>query len=196
MIYKTICADPPWPYDAPRAVVGNGGRGSQGGRAAEIIQASVDDHYPTMTLAELKALNVPSDTNAHLYLWTTNAFMVEAHDLARAWGFKPKTIITWVKVKADGTPSMKTGYYYRGATEHMLFCVKGSMRLTGHAAPTCIMSPRLGHSVKPDCSYTLIEAHSPGPRLEIFARRHREGWDRFGNEVESNVDLSPLGGLV
>jgi N6-adenosine-specific RNA methylase IME4 len=114
--------------------------------------------------------------------------MVEAHELARSWGFSPKTIITWVKVKADGTPSMKTGYYYRGATEHMLFCVKGSLKLMGPAAPTVLLSPRLGHSIKPDCSFAMIEAQSPGPYLEIFARRRRDGWDRFGNEVESNVD--------
>lgn len=187
--YKTICADPPWPYES-----------SDRGAIIKTVKSDgsiakgvhVHESYPTMTMDELKAMRVPSAVNSHLYLWTTNAFMVEAHELARAWGFNPKTIITWVKMKADGTPSMKTGYYYRGATEHMLFCVKGSLRLAGPAAPTCILSPRLGHSVKPERSYSMIEAQSPSPRLEIFARRHREGWDRFGNEVASNVDLNQL----
>src|SRR6266404_4096930 len=98
--FRTIYADPPWPYTSPRAVVGNGGRGADGGKAASIIQASVNDHYKVMTLDEIKTLPVASSAakNAHLYLWTTNAFMVEAHAIARAWGFTPKTILTWGKV--------------------------------------------------------------------------------------------------
>ena len=189
--YSTILADPPWPYDSPRAIVGNAGRGSQGGRAAEMTQVDVTDHYPTMSIPEIKALPVLSrvEDNAHLYLWVTNAFLVEAHDIARAWGFNPKTLITWVKVKADGTPSMKTGYYYRGATEHMLFCVRGSMRLEGPPAPTAFMSLRLPHSVKPEWAYELIEQQSPYPVLELFARRDRVGWDAWGNELSTSIEL-------
>ena len=102
--FGTILADPAWPYRSPRAVVGNGGRGNQDGRAKDIIQVDVGAHYPVMTLEEIKRLpvkDIAADA-AHLYLWTTNAFMVEAHEVARAWGFEPKTILTWVKVKHDG----------------------------------------------------------------------------------------------
>ena len=65
-----------------------------------------------MTMDELKAMPVrdAAAENAHLYLWTTNSFVVEAHELARAWGFEPHTMLTWVKMKDDGQPSMKTGY--------------------------------------------------------------------------------------
>lgn len=186
-------ADPPWPYNSPRAIVGNGGRGAQDGKAAEIIQADVLQHYNIMTLDEIKQLPVASlaADAAHLYLWTTNSFMVEAHEVARAWGFQPKTILTWVKTHHDKPcrPSMKTGYWYRSATEHIVFAVRGKLRLSGPATPTAFLLPRLPHSVKPDFFYDLIEAQSPGPYLELFARRARSAWDIWGNEVSSTVTL-------
>ena len=127
---------------------------------------------------------------AHLYLWTTNAFMVEAHEVARAWGFEPKTILTWVKLKLDRPEvSMKTGYWYRSATEHIVFGVRGSQRLLGPAVPTAFLLPRLPHSEKPEFFYKLIEEQSPGPYLELFARRLRPGWDSWGNEIESTIRL-------
>lgn len=192
--YKTILADPPWPYRHPKAVVGNGGRGSQAGNAANIIQANVHQHYSTMSMSDLKSLPIEnlSDDNAHLYLWTTNAFMVEAHELARCWGFQPKTILTWTKTKLDKPyePSMKTGYWYRSSTEHVVFAVRGKLRLkTTKGVPTAFLHKRLPHSVKPDVFYESIEANSPGPYLELFARRKREGWDCWGNEVDSTIDL-------
>jgi N6-adenosine-specific RNA methylase IME4 len=116
---------------------------------------------------------------AHLYLWTTNAFMGEAHDVARAWGFQPKTILTWVKLKLHRLEvSMKTGYWYRSVTEHIVFGVRGSQRLLGPAVPTAYLLPRLPHS---------------GPYLELFARRLRPGWDPWGNEIESTIQLADPG---
>jgi N6-adenosine-specific RNA methylase IME4 len=137
-------------------------------------------------MPDLCAMPVASvaDNQAHLYLWTTNAFMREAHDLAEAWGFKVKTCLTWGKVKDDGTASMKTGYYFRGATEHCLFAVRGRLPLqVKHGKPTLYLSRRLPHSVKPEWFYALCEECSPGPRLELFARRARPGWTVWGNEV-------------
>ena len=116
---------------------------------------------------------------------TTNSFLVEAHEIVGAWGFVPKTVLTWVKVKADGSPSMKTGYYYRSATEHLLFAVRGSLRLAGPCRPTAYLLPRAPHSVKPDFFYDLIEEQSPGPYLELCARRPRPGWDQWGNQIDS-----------
>jgi N6-adenosine-specific RNA methylase IME4 len=187
--YRCIVADPPWPYHSPRAVVGNGGRGSQEGRAAEIIQADLGSHYETMSMIDLIRLGVQSlvQEDAHLYLWTTNSFMEEAHDLARAWGFKPKTIITWGKVrkadKASFEPSCKTGYWFRSATEHCLFAVRGKLRLeVEEAIPTLFLSERLPHSVKPDSFMEMVEKCSPEPRLELFSRKRRSGFDGWGNE--------------
>lgn len=189
-MFKTVLADPPWPYNSDKAIVGNAGRGTNklanGGIATQVAAL---EHYNLMSIEDIKELHVKDvvDSNAHLYLWFTNAFAVEAHDVARAWGFQPKTIITWVKMKADGTPSMKTGYYYRGATEHILFCVRGSLRLQGPPAPTAILTPRIGnHSQKPEESYRMIEEQSVGPYLELFARRPRPGWSVWGNEVDSD----------
>jgi N6-adenosine-specific RNA methylase IME4 len=144
-----------------------------------------------MSLKELGELAVKSkaEDNAHLYLWVTNSFMVEAHQLARQWGFEPKTIITWVKKKADGTPSMKMGYYYRGATEHALFCVRGSLRLKGPPHPTAFETPRLPHSMKPDYFYEMVEKQSEGPYLELFSRKKRERWAIWGNELPNDVQV-------
>lgn len=146
-------------------------------------------------MAELKAMPIPADATAHLYLWTTNGFLREAHDLAEAWGFKVKTCLTWGKVKDDGTASMKTGYYFRGATEHCLFAVRGSLPLqVKHGKPTLYLSRRLPHSVKPEWFYALCEECSPGPRLELFARRKRHGWASWGNEVANDVEMpNPTG---
>lgn len=192
-LYRTVLADPPWPYNSPRAIVGNAGRGSQNGKAAHMTQVSVADHYNTMTLDDIAALPIDAITeqDSHLYLWTTNGFMVEAHDIARKWGFEPKTIITWVKVKQDDSccPSMKTGWWYRGATEHMVFAVKGKQRLVGPPAPTAYLQPRLRHSEKPVFFHDLIEKQSPGPYLELFARRARSGWSVWGNEAPNPIIL-------
>lgn len=181
--YATVVADPPWPYDTRDAITRT--IKTDGSTALGVG----DTGYSFMDMAALKNLpvRVHAAKNAHLYLWTTNAFMREAHYLAEAWGFIPKTIITWVKIKDDGTPSMKTGYYFRGATEHVLFAVRGSLRLTNveRGEPTAILSKRLPHSVKPPEFFSIVERSSPGPRLEMFARLPRAGWDCFGDGVSA-----------
>lgn len=192
MKFSTILADPPWPYHSPKAVIGNGGKGKKG--AEKIKQVDLGNHYPTMSIKDIKALPVVNhiNNNAHLYLWTTNSFMVEAHEVARAWGFVPKTILTWIKVKKDNTnsASMKTGYWYRSASEHIIFGVKGKLRLSGPAQPTAYMLPRLPHSVKPDFFYDLIENQSPQDYLELFARNIRKGWKAWGNEIVNSFEFS------
>ena len=185
--FRTLVIDPPWPYEQTKALQTRASLDERynNGAAADI--------YPIMPMDELRALPVASitDKNAHLYLWTTNSFMVEAHELARAWGFKPKTILTWVKTQHNDfglpttTPSMSTGTWYRSATEHVVFCVRGVQRLLGPAAPTAYLWPREPHSVKPDPFYRLVEQQSSGPYIDIFARRKRTGWAVWGNEIES-----------
>lgn len=146
-----------------------------------------------MPVDEICRLAPAAANNSHLYLWTTNAFMVEAHQVAEAWGFRQKTILTWTKTHKDdpSRASMKTGYYFRGATEHCLFCVRGSLPLqTDAALPTAYMWPRLPHSVKPDAFYDLVEQASPGPYLELFARRARLGdWTYFGDESLETAEM-------
>jgi len=180
--YRTIVADPPWPYPSP----------GQFHRSLSLLGTTSSVlRYGAMSLPEICASMPPAGDAAHLYLWTTNAFMCEAHDVARAWGFAPKTILTWVKMQDNGTPSMKTGYYFRGATEHVVFAVRGSQRLlTADGLPTAFLWPRLPHSVKPDAFYDLVESASPGPYLELFARRQRLGWDTWGNECFNHTDMA------
>lgn len=144
-----------------------------------------------MSISDLCALAPAVEDDAHLYLWFTNTFAVEAHQIAEAWGFRPMTILTWTKIRAaDGQPSMKMGYYFRGATEHVLFGVRGSLRLQANRAlPTAYLWPRLPHSVKPGAFYDLVEEASPGPYLEMFARQTRLGWSAWGNEVPAEPPM-------
>jgi N6-adenosine-specific RNA methylase IME4 len=166
MKYRTIVADPPWRYD--------NGTATQGG---------VEFQYGTMTPEEIRALPVKdqADDDAHLYLWVTNLKLHEARafDTLEEWGFRFVTILTWHKL---GSPGL--GHYFRGDTEHVLFGVRGrlpiapSLRVSNHFA-----APRTVHSAKPDRFYEIVERVSPGPYLEMFARRRRYGWDVWGNEA-------------
>jgi N6-adenosine-specific RNA methylase IME4 len=190
--YRTIVADPPWPY-ADAAATGSALPKTVKRDGSIAVGVSMADHYAGMTIHSLCSIRPKADDSAHLYLWTTNAFMVEAHCIAEAWGFAPKTILTWVKTHHDDRSrvSMKTGYYFRGATEHCLFCVRGSQRLqSSEGLPTAYLWPRLPHSVKPDAFYDLVEKASPGPYLELFARRARFGWDYWGDESLGTVELA------
>lgn len=186
--YRTIVADPPWPYPSP------GGQltATPSHRPSTFGSGAPDSRsrYAAMTIDDLCALKPPCASDAHLYLWTTNAFLVEAHEIAAAWGFRPITVCTYGKVQPDGRPSMKTGHYFRGATEHWVFAVRGSLPLqTSEALPTLWLWPRLAHSVKPDAFFDLVEKASPGPYLEMFSRRARLGWDTFGDQSLHGLGL-------
>lgn len=186
--YSTIVADPPWPYDT--STKGTSALPHTVKRDGSIARGVDDMGYSVMSIADLCAMPVRNvaDTNAHLYLWVTNSFMEEGYAIARAWGFRPKTILTWVKTHQDDPArvSMKTGYYFRGATEHVIFAVRGSLQLqTDEGQPTAYLWPRIGaHSVKPDSFGDLVERCSPGPYLELFCRRPRLGWDSWGYGYE------------
>lgn len=185
--YTTIVADPPWPYgnaNDPRPMYKTAEEVAAGQKGVNRLG------YSSLGMPELREMPVAdlAADDAHLYLWTTNAFMVEAHDLARAWGFEPKSILTWTKTHQDDPTrvSMKTGYYFRGATEHAIFAVRGSLRLqTRDGLPTGYLWPRIGeHSRKPEAFLDLVEKASPGPYVELFCRRPRLGWDSWGYGYE------------
>jgi N6-adenosine-specific RNA methylase IME4 len=163
--YYTIVADPPWRYDTKPA---------EGGTT-----------YPTMTQSELLCLPIGNwaADNAHLYLWTTNSFLVEAHELVKAWGFEYKTLITWVKRKPVNDNWIGMGFYFRGVTEHVLFAVRGALSIKEKDQANLFYAPRSGHSEKPQTFYDIVERMSHGPYLDVFARKQRMGWDTFGNEA-------------
>lgn len=185
--YKTIIADPPWKYKGRGPASSKEHRPNSYGAAP-----SSEEKYGSLTMVELSTMpiNEISEEKAHLYLWVTNAFVERGWKLCKDWGFEPKTIITWGKLKPDGTPSMKTGYYFRGATEHFIFATKGNLRLKNRTVePTLFLSKRLPHSVKPDWFYDLVGRCSFDNKLELFARKKRIGFDVWGNQVECDLVL-------
>lgn len=158
--YRTIVIDPPWKYDADLA-----------GRAKP--------EYALMTLDEIQALPVAewADTECHLYLWTTNTFILQAGGLLEGWGFEFKTVLTWIK------PRFGMGSYFRSSTEHCLFAVKGKAPTRAHNIPTHFEAPLGKHSEKPDALYDIAERSSYAPRLDAFARKERDGWTAWGAGV-------------
>ena len=186
--YKTIIADPPWKYEGRGPASSKEHRPNSYGAAP-----SSEERYGAMTMDELKQLPIKNmaEDKAHLYLWVTNAFIERGWQLCKDWGFEPKTVVTWGKIRrADGKPSMKTGYYFRGATEHFIFATKGNLRLKDKAVePTLFLSERLPHSVKPEWFYELVNRCSFDNKIELFARKEREGYDCFGNQVSNPVNL-------
>lgn len=168
--YRTIVADPPWamPTGGPRTGPWNPGRPSA-------------LPYPTMDLNEIAELPVPAlaEMESHLYLWTTNAFLEPAYVVARAWGFKPSQLLTWAKTPRGVGP----GGAFTTTTEFVLFARRGSLTPLAKQESTWWNWKRGEHSVKPDAFYDLVERVSPGPYLELFARRARLGeWSYWGNE--------------
>jgi N6-adenosine-specific RNA methylase IME4 len=167
--YRTIVADPPWRY----------GNTSTRGAA--------EDHYPTMTIEELCDLGVVDRVaeDAHLYLWVTNNFLREGFEVLDAWGFDYKTCLTWVK------PQMGMGNYFRGSTEHILFGTRGRLPTNQNNIMNWFEAKRGKHSAKPGCFYDMVEASSPGPYLEMFARTARFGdWHYWGNESLETAEVA------
>ena len=154
------------------------------------IKRGADAHYPLMKTKEIIAIPIQDfvEENAHLYLWTTNNFLPDALKVMESWGFKYKTMITWVKDRFG------LGQYFRGITEHCLFGVRGNLpykTLDGkrQQGVTVINAPRREHSQKPDEMYEMIEKVSYAPYLELFARNKRDNWDIWGNELQNDIQL-------
>jgi len=144
-------------------------------------------HYSTMAVEEICALDVDglAAPDAHLWVWGVNRLLEDAYRVVRAWGFTPMSLLTWTK---QG-PGM--GYYLRNNTEHAILATRGRPMVPGKAAISSWYAwPREKHSVKPDAFYDLVEQVSPGPYVELFARRARPGWERWGDEVDSTVELA------
>jgi N6-adenosine-specific RNA methylase IME4 len=162
--FRVIVVDPPWKYDV---------RGEDSTHRAR-------NPYPDMTLDEIRAVPIPEMAHADcvLWLWTTNAFLVEAAGLIEKWGFQRKTLLTWAKDR------MGTGDWLRGQTEHCWMAVRGKPVVTLTNQTTLLKAPLREHSRKPDEFYALVEALCPGNKCELYARQQREGWESFGAEKE------------
>jgi N6-adenosine-specific RNA methylase IME4 len=174
--FSTVLADPPWQF-----------QNRTGKMAPEHKRLS---RYATMTLDDILALPVEASLNetAHLYLWVPNALLPEGLRVLAAWGFHYKSNIVWHKIRKDGGPDGRgVGFYFRNVTELVLFGVRGPNARTlapGRRQVNFLATQKREHSRKPDELYPLIEACSPGPYLEMFARGSREGWTTWGNQAD------------
>jgi N6-adenosine-specific RNA methylase IME4 len=173
--FGTILADPPWRFT-----------NRSGKMAPEHKRLR---RYPTMSLDEIMELPVSriARPSSHLYLWVPNALLAEGMEVMRRWGFTYKTNIVWYKIRKDGGPDGRgVGFYYRNVTELCLFGVRGHLRTgpAGRRQVNIIEAQKREHSRKPDELYDIIEACSPGPYIELFARRMRADWMAWGNEIK------------
>jgi N6-adenosine-specific RNA methylase IME4 len=152
--------------------------------------------YGTMDLATISALPVDeiAASTAHLYLWVPNALLPDGLRVMSEWGFQYKSNIIWRKIRKDGgSDGRGVGFYFRNVTEIVLFGVRGKNARTlqpGRTQVNYLETRKREHSRKPDEIYPIIEACSPGPRIELFARGVRPGWAVWGNEAAENYEPS------
>ncbi len=163
--YGCVYADPPWRY------------GNQGTRSA------TDKHYSGMSVDEicdLPVADICADVG-HLHLWTTNGFLFDAQRVMESWGFTYKSCFVWVK------PQMGIGNYWRVSHEFLLLGVKGKQTFISKSLKSWASFNRTKHSAKPEEIRGFIEKASPGPYVELFARRTATGWSSWGNEVLADL---------
>jgi len=178
--FGTILADPPWRF-----------QNRTGKMAPEHRRLR---RYATMTLQEIKDLPVEklASPRSHLYLWVPNALLHWGLEVMAAWGFSYKGNIVWYKIRGDGGPDGRgVGFYFRNVTELVLFGVRGGLRTreAGRRQVNIIRQRKREHSRKPDQLYEVIEACSPGPYLELFARYRRDHWVQWGDAIEDDAPL-------
>lgn len=164
--HKTLIVDPPWP-------TGQSGKYGAGSK------------YPLMTLDAIAAMPIGdlADDNAHLYLWCYPATRHVAEDIMRGWGFRFVDEFVW------GKDQMGLGQYFRHAHETLLLGVKGKLPVRFKGQRSFAMLARQSHSHKPEEVHQMVMRMSPGPYLELFARRPFPDWDVWGNQVESDIRI-------
>ncbi len=178
--YRTIYADPPWQFQNRTGKVSPEHKRLR--------------RYETLGLEAIKQIPVAkaADEKCHLYLWVPNALLPEGLEVMKAWGFEYKTNVIWEKVRHDGQPDGRgVGFYFRNVTEILLFGVRGQNNRTlqpGRTQVNLIRSMKREHSRKPDEFIPMIEACSPGPYLELFARGTRPEWDMWGDQANEEYE--------
>jgi N6-adenosine-specific RNA methylase IME4 len=174
--FGTIIADPPWSFS------------DKGSRIAPDWKGR--PRYAVMRPEDILALPVEATlaaSSGHLYLWTTDSHLELALQVVRAWGYTYKKAIVWVKRRPGGPLQIGMGHYYRSAKELCLFATRGGAKARIHNIPDVFEAPRGEHSVKPDVIHEWAERLSPGPRIELFARRHRLGWQAWGDQLTGRM---------
>jgi N6-adenosine-specific RNA methylase IME4/transcriptional regulator with XRE-family HTH domain len=166
--YACLVVDPPWPMKKIER---------------EVRPNQVEFDYPTMNEEQLRDFELPSlaGDDCHLYLWTTQKYLPMALRLAEHWGFKYQCLMTWVK-NVGPTP-----FSWMYTTEHVLFCSKGNLPLLAIGRRLDFVAKGREHSRKPDVFYNLVKDVSPEPRIDVFSRERRDGFEQYGYEVEKYV---------
>jgi N6-adenosine-specific RNA methylase IME4 len=191
--YRTIVADPPWPIGDFPAWFDEDRRS----RKERELGTNVTP-YQTMSLDAIKAIPVRDLSEAdrwhvegarggcNLFLWATTEHLEAAYDVVRTWAFVPKALLVWCKPHRPGG----LGGTFKANVEFVIVARRGSPPRATGSAPTRWFTWPLGrHSEKPAAFYDLVEDVSVGPRLELFARRQRLGWDTWGNEALEHVQI-------
>lgn len=168
--YSTVVIDPPWPMQKIE-------------REVRPNQVKPLD-YPPMSEADLRELPIPAAADAHLYLWTTHKFLPVALRLCEAWGFNYQCLLTWRK-NVGFTP-----FSFMYSTEHVVFARRGSLDLLVKGRRLDFEAKVREHSRKPDVFYELVRDVSPAPRIDMFSREDREGFDAWGNEEGKFADAA------
>ena len=172
--YKTIVIDPPWQVKSgPRSFHNKG-------------QISRPLSYATMSLEKISNLPIWkfAEKDGNIFLWTINKYIEQSYSVVRAFGFKPSTMLVWCK-KPKGRGM---GGTFGISTEYILFGTRGTPK-NNRTVSTWFEAKRGIHSQKPQLFYDLVEDVCDGLYLDVFARNRRNGWDVWGNEVESDISL-------
>jgi N6-adenosine-specific RNA methylase IME4 len=177
--FTTIVADPPWTYTYSTRRTEAAGTG---------WHSSAQRHYGTMTMDSIAAMPVAdvAAQDAVLWLWVVNPMLPRCIEIAARWGFEYRGLLTWAKTAkaSPERPFIGTGYWLRGSTEHAVLAVRGKPKPLLRNVPTWFPAPPSRHSEKPEAATRIFETYIDGPRLEMFARRPRDGWTTWGDEIK------------
>lgn len=173
--YNCIVIDPPWFYQLRNKDLTHRNR----------------IPYPPMKIEDILKLPVPAlcaPNGTVLWLWFTNNHILEATQCIKHWGFTIKTVLTWEKIAKNGNTRIGTGHWLRNCTEHCILATFGKVKSFSHLKkltnePTILHAQRREHSRKPEEFYNLVDKLCDGKKLEMFARKKRNGWDSWGDEI-------------
>jgi N6-adenosine-specific RNA methylase IME4 len=169
--FPLLYGDPPWEMGSPDSPY------------------APEQHYPTMPLHEIKALEVPAAENAILFLWAVTSLLPEALEVLEAWGFTYRSAMVWVK---DG---IGLGNWVRHRHEQLLIATKGAISPPDpeDRCDSVIQASRGLHSQKPLEACERIEQMYPQlAKLELFARgTPRAGWQIWGNQAQPDSEPGP-----
>jgi N6-adenosine-specific RNA methylase IME4 len=178
--FACVLADPPWQF------INRTGKVAPEHRRLARYGTMDANVISSLPIAEICA------PTAHLYLWVPNALLPEGLRVMDAWGFQYKSNIIWRKIRKDGgSDGRGVGFYFRNVTEIVLFGIRGKNARTlqpGRTQVNYLETRKREHSRKPDEIYPIIEACSPGPRIELFARGMRPGWTVWGNQAAETYE--------